>query len=90
MSEDAATARPAIRDYDDLRAAIAARRRELGLSQLETDHRAGTQDGYVGKIECGDRCLGDMSLQAILGALRLELLVRAYDPPANCTCRRSA
>ncbi len=83
MSERVATFRPAIRDYDDLRAAIAARRRELGLSQLETDHRAGTHDGYVGKIECGDRCLGDMSLQAILGALGIELVVRTYDPGAK-------
>ncbi len=31
----------------------------------------------------GTRCFGNMSLQAILGALRLELVVRAYDPPAR-------
>lgn len=64
-------------DYPQLRALIAARRRELGLRQLEVDDMAGLQGGYTGKLECGDRHFGDMSLGSLLGALGVGLaLVR--------------
>lgn len=64
-------------DYPQLRALIAARRRELGLRQLHVDDIAGLQGGYTGKLECGDRHFGDMSLGSILGALGVGLaLVR--------------
>ena len=39
------------------RAAIAARRRELGLRKLDLDHASGLQSGYTGKIEAGVRRL---------------------------------
>jgi transcriptional regulator with XRE-family HTH domain len=71
-----------VRDYDELRRAIAARRHELGLTQLEVNFRAGLQDGYVNKIECGIRHFGDMSLGVVLEALGLELVVRPRDPEA--------
>lgn len=65
-------------DYPGLRGLIAARRRELGLRQLEVDDLAGVQSGYTGKLECGLRHFGDMSLGSILGALGLSLVaVRA-------------
>jgi hypothetical protein len=67
----------ACRDYRELVQALAARRRELGLRQLEVDDLAGIQSGYLGKIECFDRRLGPMSGPAIIGALGLELHVRA-------------
>jgi hypothetical protein len=51
-----------VRDYDQLRAALAARRRSLGLRQLEADEKSGLQSGYVGKIGAGTRKLGDLSL----------------------------
>src|ERR1700722_10538037 len=62
-----------IRDYSQLRSAIAARRRQLGLLQLEADELSGCQPGYQGKIECGLRKLGDLSLPMVLAALDCDL-----------------
>jgi hypothetical protein len=62
-----------IRDYSQLRQAIAARRRQLGLLQLEVDHRSGCQPGYQGKIEAGCRKFGDLSLAMILAGLDCDL-----------------
>jgi transcriptional regulator with XRE-family HTH domain len=64
-----------VRDYDQLRAALAARRRSLGLRQLEADEKSGLQSGYVGKIEAGTRKLGDLSLPMLLAALDCDLLL---------------
>lgn len=61
-------------DYAGLRKLVAARRQELGLRQLEVDDLAGVQQGYTGKLECGLRHFGDMSLGSILGALGLSLV----------------
>ena len=58
-----------------IRETFAARRRALGLRQLELDDKAGVQSGYVGKVEIGTRNFGDMSLSCIMGALGFELLV---------------
>ncbi len=65
-----------IREYDDLRRAIAARRRELGLSQRDVDHRAGLTDSHLSKIECGARHFGDVSLGLVLEVLHLEIVLR--------------
>jgi hypothetical protein len=62
-----------IRDYSQLRSAIAARRRQLGLRQLEADEKSGLMTGYFGKIECGLRKLGDISLPNVLAALDADL-----------------
>jgi hypothetical protein len=74
-----------IRDYDQLRAAIAARRRSLGLRQLEADEKSGLMGGYFGKIECGLRKLGDVSLPMVLAALDADLLLapRTGSEPAE-------
>jgi hypothetical protein len=58
-----------------IREVFAARRRELGLRQLELDDLAGVQSGYVGKCEAAVRNYGDMSLAAIMGALGFQMLV---------------
>lgn len=72
------TLRPRIRSYVDLRLELARARKAAGLSQLELDELAGLQSGYIGKVECGAKWTGDKSLEAILSALGLELmLVRA-------------
>ena len=68
-----------IRTYPALRAALAARRKALGLSQLALDEIAGVHTGYTGKIECGARHLGDMSFEVMLAALGIELVVRPRD-----------
>jgi hypothetical protein len=64
-----------IRDYDQLRQALAARRRALRLTQLECDARAGLQDQYTGKLEIGTRHLGALSLPMLLCALDCDLLL---------------
>ena len=65
-----------IRDYGQLRSALAARRRQLGLRQLEVDGLAGTQSGYYcGKVESNVRKLGDLSLPMILWALDADLVL---------------
>ena len=63
------------RSYEDLVAACRLRRHELGLAQLVVDDIAGLQSGYTGKIECGDKRMGPMSLPCLLQALGLELVV---------------
>jgi transcriptional regulator with XRE-family HTH domain len=67
------TAAIRIRSYAQLTASLAARRRALGLRQLDVDEKSGLQGGYVGKIECGDRKLGDLSLPMLLAALDCDL-----------------
>ena len=62
-----------VRDYRQLTAAIAARRRQLGLRQLQVDELAGVQSGYTGKLECGDRHFGPLSLPMLLAALNCDL-----------------
>jgi hypothetical protein len=62
-----------IRSYDQLTQALAARRRQLGLRQLDADEKSGLQPGYFGKIECHDRCLGPLSLPMALAALDVDL-----------------
>jgi hypothetical protein len=64
-----------IRDYDQLVGSLAARRRSLGLRQLETDDLSGCQPGYQGKIESQTRRLGKLSLPMILAALDADLLL---------------
>jgi hypothetical protein len=64
-----------IRDYDQLTSALAARRRQMGLRQLEVDDLSGCQPGYQGKIEVGIRRLGPLSLPMILAALDCDLLL---------------
>lgn len=73
-----------VSDYDGLVKALRARRIELGLTHLAVDEIAGLQTGYTGKIECGIKRLGVMSLTAILGALKVEMaLLRAAGGKAN-------
>jgi hypothetical protein len=62
-----------IRDYSQLREAIAARRRQLGLRQLDLDEKSGLMSGYVGKIEANVRKLGDISLPNLLAGLDCDL-----------------
>jgi hypothetical protein len=58
--------------HEGLLAALIARRKQLGLSQLDIDMIGGLQSGYCGKIECGSKHVGYLSLTLLLGALRLE------------------
>lgn len=78
-----------IRDYRQLTEALAARRRQLGLTQLETDDKSGLMTGYVGKLECGVRKLGDVSLPMLLAGLHADLYLapRSGEPaPIEARC----
>jgi hypothetical protein len=63
------------RTYQELTAALAARRRQLGLRQLDADEKSGLQTGYVGKIESHVRHLGPLSLPMLCAAYDIDILV---------------
>jgi hypothetical protein len=75
------------RTYEQLTSALAARRRQLGLRQLDADEKSGLQSGYFGKIECGARKLGNLSLPMALAALDCDLLLvpRSSSAPVERT-----
>jgi hypothetical protein len=71
---------PIITDYDGLRAALAARRRELKLSQLDLDALTLLPDGYCSKLEAQKmKNYGPLSLACTLGALGVAITL----VPAN-------
>ncbi len=76
-----------VRDYDGLRAAVATRRKELGLTQLDLDDAAGLQTGYASKLEAGIKNYGPMSLTSTLDALGLELAVIRRKPHQTTLAR---
>lgn len=65
--------------YGQLIDGLRRRRQELGLSQMETDARAGLQEGYTGKLEVWDRDngrrLGPVSMGALAGALGVAVVL---------------
>jgi hypothetical protein len=66
-----------ITSYAELRAALADRRKTMGLKQLDVDHIAGLQSGYTGKLEAQVKNFGPMSFDAMLGALGLKIELSA-------------
>jgi hypothetical protein len=63
------------RDYSELRALIDARRVELRMRHLDLDHDAGLQSGYSGKIFCGMKNFGPLTLGPILDALDVDIVL---------------
>jgi hypothetical protein len=80
-------------DYHGLVAAIVQRRKSLGWSQAECDHRTGLADGYQSKVEQPSRqwgrILGPDSLPCVLQALGLRLIVVPADKAAHGLVRLS-
>lgn len=74
-AEAQATLLRPIRTYPELRAAIDARRKMLSLTMADLDHRSGVQPGYSAKLICGLRHFGPMSLEVLLGALGVDLVL---------------
>lgn len=72
-----------VRTTTDLRRAIDERRRALGLTMAELDDASGTQSGYCAKLlgPAKTKTFGEMSLEALLGALGLRLLLSRADEP---------
>jgi hypothetical protein len=60
-------------DYESLRAILNERRLMCKMTMIELDQRAGLADGHAGKLLCGARNLGPVSLPLILGALGVQL-----------------
>jgi hypothetical protein len=69
-----------VSSYKELLAALVARRHDIGLPQTEVEEIAGLHHGYVGKLECGTKRFGMMSLGCVLGALGVELVLVATTP----------
>jgi hypothetical protein len=59
--------------YNGLREILNERRRQLKLSMIELDERAGLSGGYAGHILGGSRKFGGTSLELLLGALGVQL-----------------
>lgn len=73
--------------YHDLLSTMRGYRASQGLSQLETDDLAGTQDGYVGKLEIDIRRAVNESWWDWMHALRLVMiLVPASDSIRTDKC----
>lgn len=70
---------PIIRDYQSLIAEIVAERKRQGLTQIDMDTVAFIADGYTAKLEAGYKCLGPISLAAVLGALNVALVLVKLD-----------
>lgn len=66
--------------YAELLSALVARRHDIALPQRAVDDISGLPDGYVAKLECGSKRLGMMSLECLLGALGVELVLIARVP----------
>jgi hypothetical protein len=64
---------------DQLRQAIDARRKELRLTCLDVDSDAGLPSGYFSKYLCGSRNLGTGSLDRVLKALGVRILLVPTD-----------
>ena len=66
-----------VSDYDQLIAALRARRDELEVTFEVVDATSGLQSGYSAKIMCNPpiKGLGSVSLGPLLGTLGLRLLV---------------
>ena len=69
----------AVKEYRDLRRALNRRRRDLGMSMSELDAVSGLPDGYAAKLLGGMRHIGELSMPCILGALKLELIVKPLE-----------
>ena len=60
----------------DWAAGFRARKVELGLSDLEIDRRAGTPQGYCGKIMNAKKTPGAVKIEQLCRALELEVVLR--------------
>jgi transcriptional regulator with XRE-family HTH domain len=68
-----------------LKEALRAAHLDAGLTQVELAKKLGKQQGYISKIELGERYLGLMDFIecARLAALRPPNLSRKFEPIAN-------
>jgi transcriptional regulator with XRE-family HTH domain len=60
-----------IRTSADMLALFGKRARELGLTHLEVDARAGLSEGHFGKVMCGSRMPSLQTVERLCGALEI-------------------
>jgi hypothetical protein len=63
-------------DYKTLMGALEARKKHLGLTNLDIDWLGNLPSGYAGKLFCGSRCLGLTSIGKVLKALDVRLVIQ--------------
>lgn len=76
----------ASRFQDALATAVEARRKELGLTQLELGQRIGWNRGNVARIECGThppRCNTIAKIAVALSLSMTDLMLRAAEVERN-------
>jgi len=60
-------------------AVFRARIRELGLTHLEVDSRAGLSEGHTGKVMCGTRTPSLLTIERLCRALNLSVAIESAD-----------
>ena len=65
--------------YGDLVRAIDERRQELHIPHIVLDDISGLQEGYNGKLFCMLRSFGPVSLELVLEALNLQLVIQSRE-----------
>ena len=77
------TARP----RDQLRQAVEARRKELRLTMIQVDADANLAGNYYSKAICGTRTLSGTTLDKVLRALGVKILLVPDDSPEGIRAR---
>jgi transcriptional regulator with XRE-family HTH domain len=60
-------------------AVFRARIKELGLTHLEVDARAGLSEGHTGKVLCGTRVPSLLTIERLCRALHLSVAIESAD-----------
>jgi transcriptional regulator with XRE-family HTH domain len=68
-----------IRSSADWIAVIRARIKQLGLTHLEVDARAGLSEGHTGKVLCGTRMPSLLTIERLCRALDLAVAIESAD-----------
>jgi hypothetical protein len=64
-----------VRSYTELVRALDMHRVRAGFRHLEMDEKAGVPHGYYGKVACGIRNYGIVSLGLVLAVLGLKIIL---------------
>ena len=64
---------------DDLIRKFIARRKALGLTQLDIDYMMGNSDGLCSKWECGSRSPTAFNLFCWAQVLQVELMIKRFN-----------
>jgi transcriptional regulator with XRE-family HTH domain len=68
-----------IRTAADWIAVFRSRIKELGLTHLEVDARAGLSEGHTGKVLCGTRMPSLLTIERLCRALDLAVAIESAD-----------